>query len=144
MPEPATPISSATSIHDRREQLAFSPAPASNRDYITTLRGQLDGAAFDLKTIHLEVRFVPDRYVVSANHFNAYLAHLNTWPFDTLESLCAALRDDFANVLIGKWTQVTVIGESINKHGCQEQQVVMEDRQPKWNNTTLLDRLKPY
>ena len=140
----AAAIPKAVDIQARRAHLTIQAAPGDNRDYIATLSGNLVGTSFGLTSVGVEVRYVPDRFVTRLGDFQTYLAYLDKFGFEHLETVGAILRDDFANVLIGKWTQVTITGTAPGRIGLMEHVVVMEDRRPKWNNKTLMDRVKLY
>lgn len=85
----------------------------------------------------LIVDFVPDRLVPTSDSFAVYLKALEaeTWPL--AEQLATAVLDDFNNELIPRWIRV-----SATRHEKSDfYHVVIEDRQPEWNNPALLSRL---
>lgn len=113
----------------RREALATVPSPDSRHDFLVELRGE------PLPGSRLLIRMVPDRLILEASGFAAYLAH----PFDGLsspEALAVAILDDLNNELVPRWVEVTVERDDPLPH-----RVVIEDRQPTWDNPALLARL---
>lgn len=113
----------------RRERLTTAPSPDSRHDFLVELRGETAGT-------RLTVRLVPDRLVLIPASFAAYLAD---WPQipDGLEALAVALLDDLNNELVPRWVEVTAERDAPLPH-----RVVIEDRQPNWDNPQLTGRLR--
>lgn len=115
----------------RRALLRFAANPDPALDYIVTLTASLhDGSG-------VEIRFVPDTQVLDAGCLPAYLAEL---PAAGPEARAALVLGDMANELLPRWLRVTLsaAGPAGVRHV-----VVMEERQPRWDNAALLARLAP-
>lgn len=110
----------------RRALLPTRPNPEARLDYVVTLGGNLPGG------IAVTVRYVPDRLLLDAGAFAAYLAAFAT-PAG-VEELAVAVLADLNDVLVARWLHVAAASGA---HGA-----IVEDRQPRWNNTALLQRLE--
>lgn len=113
----------------RRERLTTSSNPDTRHDYLVELRGE------PVAGLHLTVRYVPDRLVTTPDAFAAYVASV---PVDgTLEGLALAVLDDVNNELVPRWAEVTAERAAPVPH-----RVLVEDRQPNWDNPHLFSRMK--
>lgn len=119
----------------RRELLAVAANPAPRLDYLVALVGDLAG---ELGEVRLTVRYVPDRLILAPPAFVAYLAALGGAEWPSLEALAAAVLDDLNNELVARWVQVAAEAEAA---AGLRHVVVLEDRQPRWDNRVLLERL---
>lgn len=118
----------------RRERLSTRPSPDARHDFLVELRGE------PLPGVRLTLRLVPDLLVPDPVSVVAYLAEFSSsggFP-DGLEALAVAILDDINNELVPRWVEVAVEGDSPLPH-----RVVIEDRQPTWDNPSLLGRLPP-
>jgi 7-cyano-7-deazaguanine reductase len=110
------------------------------RDYVSSLSGQIFRTnSSEVTTVHIEVRYVPDKLVMDANSLPVYLEALNSLTDEALESLAGIVLDDLSNELVPRWLHVTAsIGDPANpvRHS-----VTFEDRQPNWENPVLLARI---
>ena len=113
----------------RRDRLSATANPDQTIDYLVGLHGVLPCARA------IAVRFVPDKLILGAAAFDGYLAALGAEDWPSPEALALAMRADFNNELVPRWLVVTVEGP--------HHKVVIEDRQPGWENATLLARLAP-
>ena len=114
-----------------RQLLVTTPAPLAPHAVVTTFTAKLGD-------IHLRLQYVPDRVLLTAAGFEAYVAARAGIQSESLEALCALIADDVANELVPKWSRVTLTcGGNIT------QSVVAEDRQPGWSHPTLLSGLAP-
>lgn len=118
----------------RRERLVATANPESALDYLSILQGETPDAA-----ARLTVSYVPDKLTVSVDSFADYLSGFEAEIFQSLESLALAVLKDINNEIVPRWVQVaaTRTGEHATEH-----HVVVEDRQPKWDNPALLSRLQ--
>ncbi len=55
-----------------------------------------------------------------------------------------AIRDGAMDILLARWVQVILTTENSAGSVLGRQRVVLEDRQPKWDNPGLLSRLESY
>ncbi|MCP5369029.1 MAG: hypothetical protein H6907_12795 [Hyphomicrobiales bacterium] len=117
----------------RRAALVTRPNPDRRHDYLVTLRGSLGTGA------GLRLRYVPDKLVIEAPSLNAYLLRLADMDWKGLEHLAVCVLEDVNNETVARWIQVEVtMGDGLAGHS-----VLLEDRQPKWDNPALLARLGP-
>ena len=73
--------------------------------------------------------------------FARYLAAFEQGSEKTLEQLAIAVLEDINNEVVPRWVQIVATRDS---GGETEQHVLIEDRQPKWDNAALLARLERY
>ena len=89
--------------------------------------------------INVEVRYVPDKLVIDRDSLTGYFQALTANVNDPLELLVAVIMDDLNNELIPRWLNITAtIEDASNPVG---HSVTFEDRQPNWDNPSLLARL---
>jgi len=114
----------------RRERLATRPSPDSRHDFLVELRGEPAAGT------RLTLRLVPDALVLEPAGFAAYLGESAGLP-DDLETLAMTVLDDLNNELVPRWVEITVERDTPFAH-----RVVIEDRQPNWDNPQLMGRLR--
>lgn len=119
-------------IRARRELIECEPAPHPRHDAIVTL-----SRSFDDRT--LRVRYVPDRDVILPECLDTYLTKLKDQTHTTLEAISQTILEDINDQAIPSWVEVTLTEDS----GTVSHQVRVEDRQPRWKDRGLLDRLAP-
>lgn len=122
----------------RRGHLTLAPNPNQRHDYVVTLSGALHLPAL-APTLSATLHYVPDRNVLAAGAFAAYLDALTAFSWATLEELAATTLDDLNNELIPRWVHIRLIadGDASGHRHC----VDLEDRQPNWENLAMLARL---
>lgn len=132
--------SSAPDPAPRRALLRPIANPAPGLDYLVTLDGPLaDGGA-------VRVRYVPDRSVISADVLEDYLREAAAAAAAAgggaarPEGLAALILGDIGNEVLPRWLEVALTPLA---RGAVRQAVVMQERQPRWDNPALLARLKP-
>lgn len=116
----------------RREILHTTPAPQPRHDAIVMLSASLGSAT-------LRLRYVPDRDVLIPQSLTAYLAALALHLPESLEETAQTVLEDINDQVIPCWLEVTLSLSADNI----EHQVRIEDRQPRWQDRGLLDRLEP-
>lgn len=128
-------------VVERREKLATKENPDSRMDYVSSLQGRLAAAG---AAARITLRYVPDRWIVTPDGFDAYLAGLGDQDWANLESLATAILDDINNEVVARWVQVVVDRQNEAEDGVTDERhsVMLEDRQPKWGNDALLSRLR--
>lgn len=127
-------------MSERRALLTTRPHPEPRHDLLIDLVARL-GERFEMM-----VRYVPDRLVLDAIGFARYADTLapvgglagNPGP----EELAVMVLDDLANELIARWLQVSVEQRPGHEVAISHR-VVIEDRQPNWDNPGLIARLRP-
>lgn len=123
----------------RRELLTTLPSPDIRHDYLVELTGEPTPGT------RLTLRYVPDRVVATPDGMAAYLAALAGGGGDDgdgggggPEALALGVLDDVNNELVPRWAEVTVERATPLPH-----RVVVEDRQPAWDNPQIFARLRP-
>lgn len=115
----------------RRDLLTTAPTPDARHDYLVELAGE------PVSGTRLTVRYVPDRVVVESGGFAEYLSTLAPLAGGGPETLALAVLDDLNNELVPRWAEVT-----IERAAPQLHRVVVEDRQPNWDNPHLFARMR--
>lgn len=91
-------------------------------------------------TVHVRLRYIPDKQIFNAEAFDAYMGALADLTWTSLEASAADILDDVNNEIVPRWVQVTVsVQSSLNSTSVH--MVMVEDRQPKWDNPALLARI---
>ena len=121
----------------RRDLLATTANPDERHDYMVMLEGSFVLGGGD-QAVAAELCYVADRHVLTLDAFSAYLDTLagGSWP--TLEAVATIMLADVNNELIPRWAQIRLItgsGAPGERHS-----VIIEDRQPGWDNPALLAR----
>jgi 7-cyano-7-deazaguanine reductase len=101
--------------------------PAPHHDYLIEWAGEAPGGN------GLKVRYVPDRDVITRQ---GWLELLDALPAENAEAVAITLLGKLDDMLLARWIEVSVFTE--NGH-----RVVIEDRQPGWQNAVFLSRLAP-
>jgi len=126
-------------IADRRALLRTASRPGSQGlDYVVSLGGGVTHA--DAMPLSIVLRYVPDRSIVAPPSFAAYLKALGNARLDSVEAVGVAILEDIGNEVVPRWVQVLVAADSEDP----QYAVLLEDRQPKWDNRPLLSRLKRF
>jgi NADPH-dependent 7-cyano-7-deazaguanine reductase QueF len=94
------------------------------------------------KPTHLSIQYVPDRTIVDPDAFGHYLEALAGLEWESLEALATAVLGDFSDQLVGRWIRVVAIAPEGAYPGVGSHEVVIEDRQPDWDNPSLLSRIR--
>ena len=120
--------------HERRQILATRANPRRPIDYLvelqTTLPKPLAG-----RPASLVLSYVPDHLILDLDSLVDYLAALADEPWETLEAAATAALDDLINELVARWTRLQLMaGDS------PRQTIIIDDRQPNWDNPALLKR----
>ncbi len=117
----------------RRQLLQTDPNPTPRLDYVVSLSGSLPRRDDGL----LAVRYVPDRLLLPPEAFRRYLAALAALD-GGLERLAGLVLEDMLNELVPRWVEVRA-----RAGAGPRQDVLLVDRQPHWDNPSLLQRLAP-
>lgn len=124
----------------RRNLLLTTPNPGVRMDYLVRLDGRVrtQGENTDF-TVNLS--YVPDRVILDPAAFGRYLDALSQAPWSSLESVAVAILEDVNNEVIARWVQVAAEARDAVRADGGTHTVTLEDRQPHWENKTLLSRL---
>lgn len=115
---------------ERRSRLAAAPNPGRG-DYVVSLDGALSGGW------SVQLHYVPDRAIVGADDFRAYLNMLGGIAWESPEQMGAAMLEDVSNALVPRWLRVELCAQL---PGPLTHRVRLEDRQPGWKNEVLTGR----
>ena len=127
--------SDAPSAHDeRRALLRTESSPDRHTDLLVLLK-----ATCCEGRVQIVLQYVPDRRILPPDALKPYLAALSGPVSGNLECLALTILDDINNELVPRWAQV-VASEGNLQDG--EHRVLLEDRQPKWDNQALLARVR--
>jgi 7-cyano-7-deazaguanine reductase len=128
-----TPISHTEGRLARRELLATVPNPDRRQDYLVELHASLSGVPHE-GHLTLQLRYVPDRVVLTADGFANYTSVLEASGWESLEDLAAVVLDDVNNELVPRWLRLTLSSDGVGR--CSLHRVTLEDRQPNWPKET--------
>ncbi|MGB0671050.1 MAG: hypothetical protein ACPGNT_06100 [Rhodospirillales bacterium] len=122
---------------DRRSLIRTRPNPEDRRDYVVALNNIRIGQ------LELRVLYVPDKLILDVDSLVDWVDALAATSWPDPETAAAAVRDDISNELVPKWQQIVLTRASHSRGGSllPGHQVILEDRQPRWDNRNLLDRL---
>ena len=59
----------------------------------------------------------------------------------TLDVAAAAILSDVNNELVTRWLQLSISAPNQVHRGIDRHEVLLEERQPSWNNVEILSRL---
>lgn len=124
-------------IFERRTLLSTDRNPDIKLDYVVAINGLIT-------TSIVKLRYVPDRTILVPSAFGEYLETLGGIEWQSLEETAAAVLNDVNNELIARWVQVSITAPGEFHPGIESHEVLLEDRQPNWDNEGLLSRLKRH
>lgn len=116
----------------RRALLVIAPAPLPRHDAIVSLCADMGDAT-------VRLRYVPDRDILSPAAFRTYLDTVTGIAGTSPERLAQTVLEDVNDQVIPCWLEVTL---TTADNGIAHQ-VRIEERQPKWQDRGLLNRLEP-
>ncbi|MDA0239604.1 MAG: hypothetical protein O3A84_06205 [Proteobacteria bacterium] len=119
---------------DRRGDLVLTQNPNRGLDYIISLEGIVESAT----ALKVRLRYVPDRNILCPDSFSRYLDSLSAMTWESREQIAAHILDDINNEVVARWVQIML---QVTAEPTVPHLVLMEDRQPKWDNPDLLSRL---
>ncbi len=121
---------------ERRSLLSTASNPTTALDYLNHLEGHTRGA-----NAYIVLRYVPDKLTLPPASFTRYLNALDTYSTKTLEQLAVAILEDVNNELVPRWAQIVATRDLGEDAG---HRILIEDRQPKWDNPALLARMERF
>ena len=122
----------------RRDYLKVVENPGKSLDYVITLSGDLAGCP-QAQTITL--RYIPDRHILEDGSFAKYLDAIRTCKWLNSEDVAVTALTDLNNELVARWLQLSLNAPHHQASALNTHEVVLEDRQPGWDNANLLNRL---
>jgi len=127
----------AQQTKQRRDTLKTAPNTSQGLDYISVLyEPAITG------TPEITIKYVPDKLIVAADCVTAYVAALQAAPPISLEQFALDILADINNEIVPRWCQV-VVKAGTPEAGDSARYIIVEDRQPNWDNATLLSRIAP-
>ena len=128
-------------LNKRRSLLVCDRNPDVKLDYVISITGHMANPGLGgNSSIHLN--YVPDKMIIKPASFGRYLDVIGTMVWGTLEEGAAAILNDINNELVARWLQLSISAPNQVHHGIDRHEVMLEDRQPNWDNIGLLSRLK--
>jgi len=122
----------------RQASIETLPNPNTTNDYLCRQTSEIGMN----NTVKINLCYVPSKLVISSQAFGQYLHSLDVATDMPLESLAHTILDDLNNELIPRWIQITLIA---NEQGLDRgHKILIEDRQPQWDNKNLLNRLSHF
>ena len=136
-----TDPTAASALVARRALLETEPNPGGKQDYLIRLSGRVAGTDGALEA-SITVRYVPDKRVLTPEGFGRYFGALGLSDWLSLEALAVAMIDDLKNELVARWTQVAAERIDTPDGTTAHHAILIEDRQPRWDNPALLARIR--
>ncbi|MEQ8392426.1 MAG: hypothetical protein RIG26_07475 [Thalassospira sp.] len=130
-------------IYQRRNLILTETNPGPQVDYVVTLQSNLTGAK-NVFPARMTLRYVPDRLILKTDDLAQYYAEISNIAFENFESAAVLLMDDFNNELVPRWISLRLDKQTADNDQIFHHEAALEDRQPKWGNPRLLDRLERY
>lgn len=127
-------------IDERRRHLKSRANPEGPIDYVVGFQGTVRALGLGPPT-RVRIHYVPDKLIVEPAAFGRYLETLGTAEWGSLEALATAILGDFANELVARWIKVVATSPEGAYPGIAAHEVMIEDRQPGWDNAALLSRI---
>lgn len=124
----------------RRNLLAPRANPAGHTDYVVQLDSALISASLSAE-VSVTIRYIPDRDVLDAPAMSEYWRVLGTAHWPSFEDLAVTVLGDLSNVLVPRWIEIVLSADQDGGSGDRGHRVVLQERQPKWRNDALLNRL---
>lgn len=126
-------------LRDRRDLMRTLPNPDPGTDYVVRFEMETT-PSFALGPLRFLTRYVPDKRILEPSCLGDYLHALTQPDWPNLEAVALAMRDDFGNEVIPRWIEIVVSPSEAN-HETTRHSVLVEERQPRWDNPNLLARL---
>jgi 7-cyano-7-deazaguanine reductase len=126
---------------DRQHLLATEPNPDPGSDYAVAIVMKTPASPI-VGAVDVSIHYVPDKLILKPQGVRDYLSALVRPEWPTVEAMAISLRDDISNETVPRWLEVRVTPIE-NAHLGYRQSVILEDRQPQWDNSSLLARIRP-
>jgi hypothetical protein len=89
----------------------------------------------------IQLRYVPDKLLLLPDAFETYLAALMASGETPVEEMALAIIEDINNEVVPRWVQVQIEnGVNSPDPTSSTYRVVIEDRQPNWDNPQIIAR----
>jgi len=120
----------------KKDILSAAPNPYRNKVYIVSITQEI---SLNQQSYLFGLRYVPDKLLLNDAGLANYLEQTLGHKAKSAEILTHEILEDITDQIIPKWIEVN-LRQKDNDHG-QNIFITMEDRQPGWENTPLLNRL---
>lgn len=126
----------------RQSGIATTPNPIPQTDYLCHLSGKLTSEGG--QTTQLDLRYVPDKWILLPSALSDYLHSLSPSDGEALELTAQLVIDDLNNQLVARWLQIVMVGPREAGADITAHRILLEDRQPQWDNPALLQRIAGF
>ncbi len=118
----------------RQERILTIPLPDAKVEFLCNL----DGTVTAIGAV-IRLSYIPYKSVLDGDGFAAYLKDLPAPDnaASAMETVAAVILDDLNNELVPRWLQLVLTREHPDG---TVQRVLVEDKQPRWDNKTLIGR----
>lgn len=123
-------------LRQRRSLLSSAPNPDPRLDYVVTLRETITASVSDAP-LSVRLRYVPDRLILVPESLKSYLLQTGVMDWSSLEEFAVTVLNDVNDDLIARWIEVSLHFEGDGTR----HEVVLEERQPQWQEQDILSRL---
>jgi len=127
----------------RQSCIETAPNPEFHGDYLCLLSGTLGQHGGAGQSAAVTLRYVPDKWLIKPAVFTAYLSQVPATEDRLLEETAHLILDDLNNQLVARWVQILLDVPSPDG-GPPAHRVLLEDRQPQWDNPSLLARVRQF
>ena len=128
-------------LRERRLLLNTIPNPSGRLDYVVSMEGSMD-LPDPHGSVTMSLRYIPDRDVLNPDCLALYYREISGAEWRSLEEVAVTLLDDINNEVVPRWLSVALIRRDMATPEREKHGVVLEDRQPRWDNPRLLNRLE--
>ena len=128
-------------LRERRLLLNTIPNPSGRLDYVVSIEGSMDLPA-PHGSVTMSLRYIPDRDVLNPDCLALYYREISGAEWGSLEEVAVTLLDDINNEVVPRWLSVALLRRDMATSEREKHGVVLEDRQPRWDNPRLLNRLE--
>lgn len=118
----------------RQERILTIPLPDAKVEFLCRLDGTVAAVGASLR-----LSYIPYKSVLDGDGFAAYLKDLPApdEAASAMETTAAIILDDLNNELVPRWLQLVLTRE---RQDGTVQRVLVEDKQPRWDNKALIGR----
>ncbi len=123
-------------LRERRLLLSSEPNPDRRLDYVSSLGASIN-ASVTGSVVQFRVSYVPDQLILVPTSLNDYLEKTGALQWPSLEEFAVTVLNDINDELIARWIEVSFTAEADGRH----HEVMLEERQPQWQDQGILSRL---
>ncbi len=123
-------------LRERRSLLSSEPNPDRQLDYVCSLGARINTSVAE-PPVDFRIRYIPDRVIVTPESLNTYLGKTGALQWPSLEGFAVTVLNDVNDELIARWIEVSLAVKVDGRY----HDVVLEERQPEWEDRGILSRL---